>query len=71
MDTIHPPYRGKRLDNGELVQGDLMISCTVKIANREGEYKVDPQSVAKFVGVSANGGEVWVFENFPKELDNV
>ena len=58
-------FRGKRTDNGEMVYGNLMDSDSIvgKIADFDGEYfipefwyKVDPETVGQFTGLTDKNG---------------
>lgn len=55
-------FRGRRIDNGEFVYGDLMHfqNGTVAIdVLKGGIFPVDPDTVAQLVGYDANGNEVY------------
>lgn len=58
-------FRGKRTDNGELVYGNLIDSDSIvgKIVDFDGEYfipefwyKVDPETVGQFTGLTDKNG---------------
>lgn len=55
-------FRGKRIDNGEYIYGDLFTSCRGKRFiwgdNLELE-EVEPNSVSQLVGYDANGKKVY------------
>lgn len=52
-------FRGKRVDNGEWVYGDLIaMDCivpTIEVA-RGDKYSVDPDTVGQFTGLADNQG---------------
>lgn len=52
-------FRGKRLDNGEYVFGDLIQLPPVRIINESGEYPINPESVAQFVDYDIDGKELY------------
>lgn len=52
-------FRGKRLDNGEYVFGDLIQLPPVRIINESGEYPINPESVAQFVLKDMDGKELY------------
>ena len=65
-------FRGKRTDNGEWVEGDLVhsyfkVGDTCINASKEnlGFYEVDPSTVGQYTGLTANGKKIFegdVFE---------
>lgn len=53
-------FRGKRLDNDEFAYGYLVQSMfSTKIVNREGEYRVDEETVSRLAGYDSEGNEVY------------
>ena len=61
-DTMHNvpiKFRGKRIDTGEYVFGDLLQGVVTKIVNSFAEYFVDKESVAQLAGYDENGNEVY------------
>lgn len=66
-------FRGKRVDNGEWVEGSLLQSeatvggrtnCEIvgrfAFANDIGRYKVDPSTIGQFTGLlDKNGNKIW------------
>ena len=60
-------YRGKRIDNGEWVQGDLVHSvykiddtCVGKYGNEVGMHEVDPSTICQCTGLrDKNGKLIW------------
>ena len=61
-DTMHNvpiKFRGKRIDTGEYVFGDLLQGVVTKIVNSFAEYFVDKESVAELAGYDENGNEVY------------
>ena len=55
-------FRGKRLDNGEWVEGDLMVGHNqehtwINHRGRKYEYSVDPLTVGQFTGLADKNGE--------------
>lgn len=59
-------FRGKRIDNGEWVEGDLLhngIDYETAICNRENQTKyvtgVIPETVGQFTGLTANGKKIF------------
>lgn len=52
-------FRGKRLDNKELIYGDLSTSNRPAIGDGKNWFLVDPESVAQFVGYDYDGNEVY------------
>ena len=73
-------YRGKRLDNGEFVIGELeywvdyQLDFTKKldivIKNSEGEFKVDRYNVFELAGSDDNGNDVWVKKNCERRFED-
>ena len=51
-------FRGKRLDNGELIYGDLSVSNKPAVGNGKEWFLVEPESVAQFVGFDSDGNEI-------------
>ena len=69
MDRIHL-YRGKRLDNGQFIEGSLIGEDVIvgKIVDFEEDYfttefwyKVDPETVGQFTGMT-DKNELKIFE---------
>ena len=65
MNRIHL-YRGKRLDNGQFIEGSLIGEDVIvgKIVDFEEDYfttefwyKVDPETVGQFTGIMDKSGE--------------
>mgnify|MGYP007101845642 CR=1 FL=1 len=52
-------FRGKRIENGEFVYGDLIQLQPVRIVNEEGEFPIQPESVAQFIGYDIDGDELY------------
>ena len=56
-------FRGKRVDNGEYVYGDLIQAVTMSsfpgIVVEDVVYDVDPESVTQLIGYDSNGKEVY------------
>ena len=53
-------FRGKRIDNGELIYGDLLTGGNeFAIINDTWRAVVVPESVAQLVGYDKNGAEVY------------
>jgi uncharacterized phage protein (TIGR01671 family) len=57
-------FRGKRLDNGEWVEGNLIVwsdgSCTIETGSLKGTMlSVDPATVGQFTGLTANGKRIF------------
>ena len=50
MKNIPIKFRGKKVDDGEFIYGDLMQGAFTCIVTVNGEYKVDPKSVRQLVG---------------------
>lgn len=65
MRTREIKFRGKRLDNGEWVYGDLghrskVTEYGLSPATTVGRYDVDPATVGQFTGLhDANGKEIY------------
>ena len=56
-------FRGKRVDNGEWVQGDLVHSqykigdtCVGQYGNTVGIHQVDPETVGPYIGLTDKNG---------------
>ena len=52
-------FRGKRLDNGEIIYGDLSVSSRPAVGNGKEWFLVEPESVAQFVGFDSDGNEIY------------
>lgn len=58
-------FRGKRIDNGEWVYGDLVQSpahCVVQIYEQDlcgDNFAVDPSTVGQYTGLTANGKKIF------------
>lgn len=57
-------FRGKRLDNGEWVYGDLSLQnlCGVPLiyAGMNSDYKIDPETVGQYIGeIDDTGAKVF------------
>lgn len=50
-------FRGKRIDNGEYVFGDLIQLPPVRIINEIGEFAIDAETIAQFCGYDDISGE--------------
>jgi uncharacterized phage protein (TIGR01671 family) len=62
-------YRGKRIDNGKWVEGDLVHSvykindvCVGQYGNEVGMHEVDPLTVCQCTGLKDKNGRL-IFEN--------
>lgn len=57
-------FRGKRIDNGEWVEGSLICwndgSCVIETGNlSEPQYSVDPETVGQYTELNANGKKIF------------
>ena len=58
-------FRGKRIDNGEWVYGDLVQSpahCVVQIYEQDlcgDNFAVDPSTIGQYTGLTANGKKIF------------
>ena len=50
MKNVPIKFRGKKVDDGEFICGDLHQDAFTCIVTANGEYKVDPKSVRQLVG---------------------
>ena len=50
-------FRGVRVDDGEFVFGDLLQQPTCRIVNADGEFEINPESVAQLAGFDYVTGE--------------
>ena len=52
-------FRGKRLDNGEIIYGDLSVTNRPAVGNGKEWFLVDPETIAQFVGFDSDGNEIY------------
>jgi len=67
-------FRGKRVDNGEWVYGDLMCNWTTPaiLSENDGcEYEVIPSSIGQFTGLKdKNGKDIYDGDSLKPDTDN-